>query len=351
MSHDSSRQPLLWLGIVLLTMGLVVGAAGAASPVLDTETSDTTTTSDIVADTTITSFEASQNNSTHVEASGLTANASMEVRDPDTGVVYYTNSSPDATNSSAGYYAWDINHSEWDDFPATSGGNKTFELRVYNDSTVDDPDTTNVTFYIESVDGRTVINVAEPQIGDDAIATVKEAGYSVLGVDTDIEMAGLWAPEAIFDQGSVAVDGNGSTIKYALANDSVAERFGQSADDASSGDWVKSTVLTVDGTPVKVFDESAADDVDENVDTYAVYENDSDDVTVYLGEDYENETTVDVHMAANKGIIGQWGTYGLQMTGFTDTSWPGIPDIDTSSLSLMALGIGAVLTSRRDLEV
>lgn len=313
MTHDKLRQSLVVLGIVLIATGLVAGAA----PVIDTETTDTSTTSDVAADTTIVGFEANSNNSTHIEASSLTANASMKLIDPDTGVVYYTNSTPTATNETAGYYAWDISHDEWENLPVKSGGNKTLTLRLINDTTVDDPDTTNVTFSIEGAPGRTVVHISSAQIGDDAIVKLGDPGWGISVLDTDFELFGAWAPEPTTSQDSVSIDGEDSTIKYHIENDSAASQYHRAAENKDDGETIWSTIVTADKRAIPVYKNNTPEDVNETSDSYAIYSGDENasDLKIHLGDSFENESSVNVFMKGNGDEVDQLTTYGLMQWG------------------------------------
>jgi len=294
---------------VFMAIALAAGGALAAAPTIDTETTNTTTTSDVTdGDTMAVGFDASADNHTWIEASSMTENGSMELIDPDSGAVVYDNSTPDATDATNGHYAFNVTHDELDNIPVESGANETYTLRLYNDTSVDNPDTTNITVYIEGVEGRSVVYANEQTLGDNF--DLDTDGFEIETLDLavfDNEFADTTAE-------NVAINGSNSTVTVHYANSSAADRLDTSVGDLAAGDWDKSTIVKVNDNAVKAYVNEAPDDVNESA-TYAVVDTSDNDVTAYTGDDYEGDTSVDVSVTANKGLLAQFDAYRLQMVG------------------------------------
>lgn len=294
------------LAVALVALMAVSAVAFAAAPVVDTETTHTSTTSDWTDGTTVQDFEANASNTSHVEAEYDSTNPKMEIIDPGTGetVVSYTATDMNQTgeNSTAGtyFYAANVSHDELSGMPMDAGQNKSVTVRFTNNTSASSPATSNITVYLENQGDRTVVRVGETMAD---------------GNNVDFEATGISPPlfdSTFFDRGdiadieqdNVAIGGNGSTTTFALANTTTADSFADGAsDDAESGDLLLTQQAFVENSdgdlePVRVYYGEAHSDADTS-ETYGVYDENSDEVTFYHGEDAENETSVDIHLIAN----------------------------------------------------
>lgn len=301
---------------IFVAFTLAVGAAAAAAPTLDDETTNTMTTSDVQDGTTIVGFEANANNSTWIEASEMTADGELRVIDPNSGETVYVNSTPTATDAANGHYAFNVTHDEWDDLPIESGQNKTFTFRLLDNTSADNPDTTNATVYVEGVPGRSVVYANANTLGDD--------NFDVLTTGFQIETLGwtLFGGEDKTESTAedVAINGSDSTVTIHYANSTAVDTLDTSVGDLSAEAWSKSTIVSLssDDTEktVKTYVDAAPDDVDDE-DTYAVVDTSSNDVTIYTGDEFEDADEIDATVNANAGWIDQFTAYNVRLLGIS----------------------------------
>lgn len=288
---------------IAVVLSVAVGPALAVAPTVDTETTDTSTTSDWTDGHTVTNFEANSSNTSYIEANFETDNASVEIVDPDTGVVHASNTSDsmEETNTTNNYYAWNLSHDELATMPMDAGENKSITVRFINDTSVENPDTTEITVYLENQNYRAVVYA-----GDEAAAgtvtglTVDNTNESTLfGFGSERAQTHITAD-------NVGIDGANTTeVTVIAANTSDADPFTDAEDRKAfgsyeSGDFFGAHQFSIEGHDHAVFMSEAHEDVADGV-TYATTGtvNGHDAYTIHLADDYEGETEVDVATAAN----------------------------------------------------
>lgn len=307
-SSRKAANLLIVIGVVLSVLA-PVGLAAAASPIVDTATTNTSTTSDIVDGTTITGFDANASNQSYFEAEFDSTDPAVRLKDPETGEVLrvYGSAAFNQTHSGSqtNHYARNFSHDEFQNVPMAPGENKSVTLVAVNNSTLSTPDVTNVTVYLENVGDRSVIRVGST-VASSQKFSLKEGQFVVETLNWS-----FGAKQATFDRSNVKIAGQGSTLRIAFANATAASRFDDSAADAASGDAVLSTTLTAGDDPVLVYKDSAPSDL-ANDSTYAVYDSSEDALTVHFGSDFSGVNTTDIRVGANRGIFGALQTYQLQ---------------------------------------
>lgn len=308
------------VAVALLVALAVLATPGlAAAPTVDTESTATTTTSNVTDGTVIAGFEANSSNSSYLEANFDSANASVEIIDPDTGVVHATNDSDgmEVTNSSENYYAWDIGHDELATIPHGANENKSVTIKLINNTDVDNPDTTEITVYLETVDDRAVVyggaEAAAGNVGDvDVTTEVDEPplGLSILGSNSSTTSVSA-------DSVSLGNTSEGTTVHVIAANTSGEDPFSAASEDGflmgtSDGDFIDAHQLQVAGHNHAVFLSEAPDGVVDGY-TYGVTEtvNGEDAYAVHIGDDYSGESSVDISTTANDDY-GPWTSLQVQ---------------------------------------
>ena len=335
-----ARTALLVLGVVMVVTGSM-GVVLAAAPTVDTETTETNTQSDLTDGTTINGFEANGSNETRVEAKFDSDKPKIEFQDPDTNEVLLTLDSDDLneTNSSQNYYGDNLSHDEFSQFPMAPGENKSITVQFINNTNPSNPDTTNITVYFENSQDRGVVYVGESLASGNDVE-IDSDGFTVLN-------RSFFANEYFRIEHTVESGGSNATTTFALANTSVADRVSQSHEDATREEWVSSTLMTVDGEPVRVYDTTAPDDVANGSSTYAVYRSSTNEIVLHYRDDYSAGDQVDVVLNANKGYIAQFRVYGVQLPGKLQSVLQGMPFV-LSGLALIALGMPIRVRDRRD---
>jgi len=332
-----SRRTALTLAMTAVVLVGASGVAMAAAPSVDTEATDTATQSALNDGDTVTTFNASASvNISTLQASYDSTNPGIKIVDPETGdvIATYTNSSnPDyftETGSASGntYYNTTFSEADFAAVPMSASENKSVTLRLINDTTVDDPDVTNVTIFLENTDERAVVTASESFAGADVEETDPSLLSSVLGAESentsDVEADG------------VGVNGSQTTVYVVYHDDTVAEPYETAADNKSawgglsstdyeSGDMIGDHIVRVEETPYAIYSDSAPERVlDASGATYAVYDTVDGEPAhrIELGDAADGESSLDIETAGNQELgflespetFGDSGWFGLSMT-------------------------------------
>ncbi|MFC7134326.1 MULTISPECIES: hypothetical protein [Salinibaculum] len=290
--------------LLLLTAGVAM-----AAPSIDSETTVTSTTSAYADGETQTTFNASDGvNLSTIQASYATTKPEIRIIDPETDTViktvtnasdpgYFTKTGDDGTTY---YYNTTFAESDFERMPMAANENKSVTLRFIDNSSLDDPtssDMTNTTVYLENTDERTVLR------GDAGAMEFGSDGFSAFGFNWSVDK------NAELDQSDVTVDGDNTSVILTLEDEagdtdtSVQQRFANAVpEEVESGDWLKTQQVYVDGTPIKVFYDSAPSDAEG---TYGVYDEDANLVRVELGEEFADDSSVDIRAVGNNKY-GWW---------------------------------------------
>lgn len=308
----NSKLKLLSVFAVLAMVIAAPMGVMAATPTVDTTNdADSTTTSDWTDGTTVTGFTANASNESYVEVSFDSApsgSAVIKVLDPDTAdtnasmEVVYSNSSADTVNSTSNNYAWNISHDELDDLPMESGENKTFTVML-----TDSDDTDNATYIdvaFDNSEGRAVYRVGDSYA--DSAAFESEEAHPYLASISESRWGGDTTTSEFGDVPTTATTNHTFSIANDTASTSAADALGDEADGA----WLADMEVTAEDNdgdevtiPVFVNEKGDWDFLDDD-EAYAVYDTNSDRLTVYLSGDerFDEASTTTFTVTTNEDI-------------------------------------------------
>jgi len=303
----TNRNTKTVVAIALAALLVSAGAANvlAAKPSIDNETTNTTSTSELTDGSTINISDGGINESDYhyVQYTADSNNSSVEITlngtDDEGGAVFYENKTAETIDSASDTYRVNFSERVLADVPRAINENVTLDLTITNDTEAENPDTTTIQVHLQNGDDRSVVYVSGADVSsdedDDIIALNKSkkiAGFEYSSTDYS-KVSGL----------NRDVNGSATEVAVIYGNDSVASDYSEAvASDAGSGDWVLMQAAALDGTPVKVYNDAASDNVDEG-DSYGVYESDigGESGTVYhLGDDYSDASSVEIESYGNK---------------------------------------------------
>lgn len=305
-------------GVAALFVVMVVASAftgGAAATVsYDSETTNTSTTSDLTGGESIANFNASGDQYKWIEVQSDSNETKLEIQNNETGEVIETfdnsHSSFQTTNSSQGHYAWNISNSElWQNVPVDANSNTTVDIVAYNDTTVDNPDTSTATVTLEATNERTVVYAGDSFTTSSVFEEITESRVAGLSVPADL--FGSETNVADIQQDNVAVDGDNTTVTYVLADSNASTPFDDSASAADADERLESQ-LWVNGDAHAIYQSGSVPDDVDNSSTYGVYDSSTDKLEINVGDDYSDASSLDIEMMGNKdfGILTQLTEFG-----------------------------------------
>lgn len=305
MSNSYTKLAALTMAVLLVGAGAM--GALAAKPSIDTETTNTASTSELTDGSTIDISDGGINESDYhsVQYTADSANSSVEITlngtDDEGGAVFYSNSSATVVDSASNTYKVSFSEEVLADVPRAVNENVTLDLTITNNTEVENPDTTTIQIHLQNGDQRSVVYVSDADVSSDE-------DDDMVALNESNTVAGIEIPYTADDYSKVSGlsrDVNGSTtdVVVVYGNNSVADDYNSAvASDASEGDWLMMQGAAVGGTPVKKYHEAAPDSVDSS-DTYGVYKSDigGQSGTVYnLGDGYSDADSVEVTSYGNK---------------------------------------------------
>ena len=291
--------------ILALALVLVAGAASGAVQ-FDSETTNSATVSDVHATSQDVQYT---NGDVYFEFEVETTSPALEVHDPEANETIarfngtdltetYTDTS---TSPETHYFAVNLSQSTLSNVELAAGENKTFEVTIINDETATNPTTTTVDMFVHADGKRTYLRLEDSEVGDNGLAQVSTE--TTLGFQLPLANSEV----GIIDQ-TVPVNGSGTSATIDVKNSTLSERLSESASGYGAEEWVKSSVATVDGEPVKVYMDAAPDSASNE--THIVYHSGTDSVELVTGDDYTG-SEMDLVVEANRGFSDQIRTYGI----------------------------------------
>lgn len=290
--------------MIPIALALLLVTSGAAAAIAwDTETTNTATTSDLSGASNTVSLDPGNASATpvYVEVSGAsTENLTLELEVAEPGVNYtaYTNATPDTEDATNGHYSWSVGHDELEDLPRDETGG-TYNATVYDDTGTELLNT-EVAFDTAGNDDNAVLVVSDDGtkdaaamtnlVADDLEVTQEKSWFGFGSTETNVS---VWS-------GYTNINGSSSDVTVQLANSSTSSAYETAGEDSNEGDWMRDSTVFINGQPHKVYKGAAPDDVESN-DTYAVYDNSKDELTLNLGDDYDKTRTLQVRAAAGQG--------------------------------------------------
>jgi len=317
------------IGLALITAGLVAMAGvGVASHTVDTSTSDATATQSETTDGATITYNESTDST--LQVNGTAANTSFEIlQDGYTLSEYENESSPEeitVVNAAEDHLNLTLADDEtgYTGIEAGAGENVTLTYRVYNDSSLDNPEEINLTVHWENDGNKSFIrgDSDATETADPSFAASTLASVPLIGTDSD----NVTDPALV--EHDIGVNGDDQDeitiwIEESAGEDAVTETYDDA--DAASAVSYKGWV-TVDGAfvPVLASEDDAPDWLDTDSQAYAIVESDGNKVVVHnagdkLGSDTENAK---VQVASNEPmnifeIAGMLDEYGAS----TLTKW------------------------------
>ncbi|MUV87018.1 hypothetical protein GJ631_10675 [Natronomonas sp. CBA1123] len=295
------------LASVCLAAVLIIGGFGAVMVMpAAADAPANTSSSDIATDgtTTIQSFEANSSNMSQLVVANANNSAStIEVEITKDNVTYYSAVEGDTeytrleTNNanSNDVHQFNISHDTLAEVPMGINEDVTVNLTVWDQN---DPtnDTTETSFVLSNTDERSVLDtrseaVDNPDVGT-ALTTAEDVGlfsFSLLSDENNTDYR-------VDEQRSV--NGSETDIIVPLQDSDMASRYDERVGDMDAGTPVFNIMSSADGDLIPVYVDERGDFSDAT-DTYAVYDTDTDRITVMLGEDKADRSAVDVYTASH----------------------------------------------------
>jgi hypothetical protein len=300
-----SNKKLLALALASMVALSAMGGALAAAPTVDSETSESSTTSDLVAGGNVDSFNASSDRNSAIEGEFDSTNASINITHPETGfeVADWSTSDLNQTYSDAANnsYRYRINfsHDELADVPVTAGESETITVHLINDTSVDDPDVTEFNVTLNATNERTVRVITDDTADSSDVDMMSES--QLIGDDVNYSTV---------EKDNVGIANGSTDVYFVYANDTVSSDFTSAteaddgffsffsmSDPSSEGTFLQKHTLMVNDKSYAVFNSNLPDWVDESTGmTYGTTTTvDGMDATkIHLSdEDFDGETELD----------------------------------------------------------
>jgi len=347
------RTAIVVLVAVLVAFAPLAGLAGGAAPSIDnnpTPEDATSTQSEILDGGNLTNFSANSSQNTTFQHITDSNDTKVEILANNDSYVAYANSSTahvaNNSTSNTDNHNVTVGHDELADVEHGIGENTTMTYKMYNNTSVSSPDTSNITFYLEWDNQTTVQNVDDSDVDDGDVVSVAEDPFEVAG--TNLTMGPLGADNARVETDERSVNGTDTDVVVVLSNSTVNDDFDAAASDASSGDELSgfkltrtAVVMTVDDevVAVPVYQSSTPSGVDDTDDTYALYQDDfggEDALVINLGaDDFDSPDDVEVDAVGNAGLT----TF---MTTYTQTAVENLMGAMGAGASVLVSGLFAV---------
>lgn len=295
------------MAVMLLSSTAGVGAAAVA---WDNETTSSTTTSDVHANSASETFyPGNSTKKLYVETDGFTgdpANLKLAVKPADedlNGTTYASTTDWTATNSTAGHYAANLTHQQLADVPRAYYG-ALVDVQVINTSSssivlekenvkLGTSHKTSTTALIRVSNASGSSAVEDSNAVADELTVKKQTG---IGAKVASILGGSTTTATVSD--SVAVDGANTTVQVMMADSETASAFDAAAKETSSGDWIVGAQMMANNQMLKVYNAKA------NVSSgqaYATYDPSSDTLTLHQNGDKDFSGTDSIAFKAVGG--------------------------------------------------
>jgi hypothetical protein len=318
MNENTVRNVGALAAAALIVLAALSMPVLADAPSIDTETNNTTTTSELQDGTTIDNFTAdSGTNSTLSTYDDDNVSRVVEVIDDgytlDTLAENGTYVAENTSNVTRYFYNRSISHDVFEYAEVTAGEQHNVSLEIYNTSdsselSSNNTSAANISVTLNASDGRTIRRLGEDDI--DTKTTDPTFGES---------------------QTITSVDERTTTVTFSVMNGTAQDSLSAPTSDLSEDSWSGGATILVgsdsqEKNPVRYF---SADTVPDGVEgTYAVWDSDSNDLRVELGENYADASDVEVEISSRKlglsgaAVLGGFDGYSIwdiQNVGITET--------------------------------
>lgn len=346
MTHRHTARLLVVLLVVSVVAPFAMMPAAAApsgGPTIDAETATTGEESATKEGDTKDDYNASADANFTLMVIAQNGTAPMlQVEENDSDVVHHEDTNPTNVTRAGGGTRWNFTIGEDDlaTMPYEAGDNVTIDLVVYNNSSTSS-DNNTYHIYLNTTQERSVIYVGDDEVDDDTDTTTEasaenESTWFGLGDEIATSTA---------TRDSVSVNGDKTDVIVVLANTSVADTYADALDrkrlgSFSDGEYVKFFQARIDGNPHPVVNGEAGDALDDTDLTFAEYDeiNGEDALTIDLGDEYDDEDTVDVEARGNEkyGLLTSWKMSDIASDGELDTPFLTASGVPTAGGAMVA---------------
>lgn len=289
---------------VLLFTSMVGGAAALQ---WDTETTNTTTTSDVSgASNSIVWYADSETETVYFEVSGATTSElRLDISNGADGInsTYLSDANPTEEDATNGHYSWNISHATLrSELPSSYTGG-TYDVEVINTSGTEEvvEESSEITLTFDSTQTTARVFV------EDSSSGVESVGNDLVADSMDVETEETWwglgenRTTATY-RDDVAIDGNNTTVQVAFKNSSAADAMSAAAEGYDNGEWVHGAQFVVSSstTDAKLSKVYLNEAPSETPDTYAVYDNSSKELTLHSTE-FDDAQELHIRGVANQG--------------------------------------------------
>lgn len=359
------RQAVIALvGALLVVTATMAGGAGANTPTIDTSATDgTATTSEITDGANFANVSGEDNSERFIMQLNITSGEDVDlfVERNDSGLrVHENDSAENVSTDSVGGVNFNLSYTgaDIDDLERTL--NENVSVDVVGHDADNESNSTKAVIHMDFNDDRTVETIddtdADPDTSDAPVTTedledtllrsslVQSLDFSELDVDDR------------------AINGSGDEVVVVFKNGTVADDAANAvASDAEDGDPIFGMTLVLEGDettmPIRVYDEEIPDDVDEDDDTYGIYQEGGiggeDGIEIHVGDDFDDDDEVAVTGILN---AGRWASFQhrIATTDFVlglglSVSGAGV-GADAFGVTSILFVIGAPVARRRPVE-
>lgn len=299
--------------VLLLTS--VMGAAAAAT--WDTETTSTSTTSDVSgASNTLTWYAGNETETVYFEVDGAgTSDLTLELSNGADAIdtVYYENATADTENSSAGHYSWTVTHAELSEELPSHYSSSTYEVEVINNTDGSVVTNTSLTLAWDGTETTARVAVANDSRSVDSIGD--DLSADSLEVENQSTWFGFGAEKTTSTyRDDVAVDGNNTTVQMDLMDPDAADSMSSAAEGHDDGERIYDARFVVSSSTAEaqlapVYKNEAPSD--PPTDTYVVYDTSKDRLELTTASAFDDATTLHV-----TGVAGEGYSFGEALSAF-----------------------------------
>lgn len=308
--------------IMVVASGGMAGIAMAASPTLDTETSNTSQTTDLEDGDT---QEYNTSTSSNFSWSADSENSSLEVIQGNETIVEMSPDSYDAadTDTSGSNDTWYYNYefaddgSDYDGLEADANENVTLTFQVTNDTEAESPDTSNFTVYFQNGEEMSFVNADDVETADTGM--FGSFSIPVIGDDNESDSEVIGATRTTE---TVGVTENTSEVSFDVQSSNLSDSFSESFAEKSSGDLLWASTVSVNGDYVPVYYQSTGDQewLDDN-ETYATISSDGSTMTLHNAGESAEDGELEIEAVGNQklgmtnaqGMLRSYGASGLDV--------------------------------------
>lgn len=185
------------------------------------------------------------------------------------------------------------------------------EIDADDEVITDSTEEFEVTFEFDET--RTVLDARTDAFDNNDVGAAIDSEDTTVGLLSIVGFGDDVTQFTLDQQESIA--GSNTTVIVPLQGD-MASEYSDAADDGDAGDWIGGVAVAADGMPAFLYADEAGEHVDDDADTYVVYDTSNDALHFELGDDrYETRTAVDVY-AGNHALHDISGINRIDATRF-----------------------------------